>query len=178
MGNCALTEYVAVGVKEQLSRLHDTMVSLPSNEIGTLADTINGNRVEFDCRGLLLDFSFINDGLYFSTETPWDEPYLLRHLIEEKFPGLKLYYSCEETMCGIFTTNDAEWRYFPERYYLWVEGGESTYINTLEELIEEVHRITGAEGLDSLVSCENALEDYCEDNDLLFNIAEYEVLDD
>ena len=92
----------------------------------------------------------------FSVESAWDEPNEVREFIEKTFPDIKLYYQCEESGMCIYKTNDDTGRYFPEKYYLWVEDGETEYYTTIE-----------------------ALESYSRKNhDLCYTLEEFSVVDD
>lgn len=81
-------------------------------------------------------------------------------------------------MC-IYHTNDDTGQYFPEKYYLWVEDGETEYCTSLEALAKEVEKITGSKNLKTLDSCKKALETYSRSHsDLCYTLEDFELLDD
>lgn len=131
------------------------------------------------CRGSWDNLLLHDDGtVSFSVESAWGELNEVREFIEEKFPGVKLYFQCEESGMGIYQTNDDTGEYFPERYYLWMENGESLYHETLEELIKDVESATGSKNLKTLDSCKKALETYSRNHsDLCYTLAEFEVVE-
>lgn len=120
-----------------------------------------------------------NGTVSFSVESAWNEPDEVRKLIERVFPEVKLYYQCEESGMGIYTTNDDTGEYFPERYYIWVEYGETMYHNSLEALIKDVEETTGSKNIKALDSCKKALESYSgRHSDLCFTLEKFTVLPD
>ena len=66
-------------------------------------------------------------------------------LLEQKFPGIKVYWVVEESGCEVYATNDKEGKYFPERY--WVDTAQddiynSEYFGTEEEMYKWLSQIT------------------------------------
>ena len=193
MPNWAYTQYHAVGDKEQLKKLHSIMEELESMKapglhengfgsswLGNLVIKLGGDWEKTYCRGywdnLLLHS---DDTVSFSVESAWDEPNEVREFIEKKFPDIKLYYQCEESGMCIFKTNDDTGQYFPEKYYLWVEDGETEYYTTIEALANAVENITRSKNLKTLDSCKKALESYSRKNhDLCYTLEEFSVVDD
>lgn len=158
MPNWAYTMYHATGDKEQLRKLHFVMDELECMKAPGLHD---------------------NGTVSFSVESAWGELNEVREFIEGKFPGVKLYFQCEESGNGVYETNDDTGEYFPERYYLWVEGSDSLYHETLEGLINDVENITGSKNLKTLDSLRKALESYSRKNhDLCYTLEEFSVVND
>ena len=193
MPNWAYTQYHAVGDKEQLKKLHSIMDELESMKapglhengfgstwLGNLVIKLGGDWEKIYCRGYWDNLLLHSDGsVSFSVESAWDEPDEVREFIEEKFPDIKLYYQCEESGMCIYKTNDYSGQYFPEKYYLWVEDGETEYYTTIEVLANEVENITGSKNLKTLDSCKKALESYSRKNqDLCYTLEEFSVVDD
>lgn len=192
MPNWAYTQYHAVGDKEQLKKLHSIMDELEcmkdpglhensfgSTWLGNLVIKLGGDWEKIYCRGYWDNLLLHDDGtVSFSVESAWDEPDEVREFIEKKFPDIKLYYQCEESGMCIFKTNDDTGRYFPEKYYLWVEDGETEYYTTIEALANEVENITRSKNLKTLDSCKKALESYSRKNhDLCYTLEEFSVVD-
>lgn len=192
MPNWAYTQYQVIGEKEQLQKLHAVMTELeemkkPLHEngfgktwLGNLVIKLDGDWEKVYCRGSWDNLVLNEDSLMFTVESAWSELSEVRELIEEKFPGLKLFYQCEESGMCIYQTNDDTGEYFPEKYYLWVEDGETTqYHETLDELVKDVEQITGSKNLKTLDSCRKALETYSRNHhDLCYTLEEFKVVED
>lgn len=193
MPNWAYTQYIAVGDKEQLKKLHSVMDELEGMKdpglhengfgktwLGNLVIKLGGDWEKVYCRGSWDNLLLHDDGtVSFSVESAWDELNEVREFIEKVYPGIKLYYQCEESGMCIYKTNDDTGKYFPERYYLWVEDNETQYHESLEELIKDVENITGSKNLKTLDSCKKALESYSrKSHDLCYTLEEFSVVDD
>lgn len=193
MPNWAYTQYIATGDKEQLKKLHSIMSELEgmkapglhkngfgSSWLGNLVIKLGGDWEKVYCRGSWDNLLLHEDGtVSFSVESAWGELYDVRKVIEEQFPGVRLYFQCEEPGMGIYQTNDDTGHYFPEKYYLWVENGETEYYNTLEALVKEVENITGSKNLKTFDSCKKALETYSRSHsDLCYTLEEFSVVQD
>lgn len=193
MPNWAYSMYHVTGDKAQLKKLHSIMDELEcmkapglhdngfgSTWLGNLVIKLDGDWEKIYCRGSWDNLLLHDDGtVSFSVESAWGELNEVREFIEEKFSGVKLYFQCEESGNGVYETNDDTGEYFPERYYLWVEGSDSLYHETLEGLINDVENITGSKNLKTLDSCKKALESYSRKNhDLCYTLEEFSVVDD
>lgn len=193
MPNWAYTQYLAVGDKSQLHKLHSIMDVLEGMKapglhengfgptwLGNLVIRLDGDWENIYCRGSWDNLLQHEDGtVSFSVESAWDEPNEVRELIEKKFPEIKLYYQCEESGMRIYKTNDDTGTYFPERYYLWIEDGESEYYRSLSDVIKAVEETTGSKNLKTLNSCIKALESYSgKHSDLCFTLEEFTVIPD
>lgn len=193
MPNWAYTEYHATGDKEQLKKLHSVMDELEgmkapglhengfgSTWLGNLVIKLGGDWEKVYCRGSWDNLLLHDDGtVSFSVESAWDELNEVRKFIEAVFPGIKLYYQCEESGMCIYKTNDDTGKYFPEKYYLWVEDNETEYYQDLSEVINAVEDITGSKNLKTLDSCIKALESYSrKHSDLCYTLEEFRVKED
>ena len=193
MPNWAYSQYFATGDKEQLKKLYSIMSELEemkapglhengfgSTWLGNLVIKLGGNWKQVYCRGSWDNLLLHEDGtVSFSVESAWGELYDVRKFIEEYFPDVRLFFQCEESGMGIYQTNDDTGQYFPEKYYLWVENGDTEYYNNLEALAKEVENITGSKNLKTLDSCKKALETYSRSHsDLCYTLEEFDLLDD
>lgn len=188
MPNWCFTYYTAEGPKEQLQKLSDLMKQLGSmphpglieNDFGAafLGNLVMSlgvdprEQLDFRCRGEYYSVVMDPSGyLTFDTMTAWCEADDTRHLIEEKFPGVRLYFISEEFGCGYWETNDIEGKYFSERYYFRAENfddeNDGNYYDTLPELIEAVEKATGESGLQTFEDCDEALQEH-EDGDYAY----------
>lgn len=173
MPNWAYTQYRVVGDREQLCRLYDIMNELEntpepglhesdfgSSWLGNLVIKLGGKHEDIYCRGFWCNLCFDDEALSFDIESAWSELSETRKFIEKHFPGIKLYFQCEEPGNCVYETNDAHGKYFTERYYLGIEKKESLYFDTLKSLIKVVEEITCNNELTSIDSCKAALAHY------------------
>ena len=161
MPNWCYTQYYVTGDKEQLGKLHTIMSELEemkspglhengfgSTWLGNLVIKLGGDWKKIYCRGAWDNLLLHEDGtVSFSVESAWGELYDVRKFIEEHFPGITLYFQCEESGMCIYQTNDDTGQYFPEKYYLWVGNETTEYYTSLEALTKEVENITGSKNL-------------------------------
>lgn len=192
MPNWAYSQYHATGDKEKLDKLHTIMSELEemkspglhengfgSTWLGNLVIKLGGDWEKIYCRGSWDNLIYEDGVISFSVESAWGELNEVRHLIEEKFPDIKLYYQCEEPGMGIYITNDDTGQFFPEEYYLWVENGENDYYDNLDDLLKDVEKITGSKNLRTLDSCRKALESFSRKNsDLCYTLGAFKVQED
>ena len=188
MPNWCYTSYAVEGPKEQLQKLSDLMdhvASMPqpglikndfgSSWLGNLVSALGIDPLsqpELRCRGEYYNVDLNQLGyMTFDTMTAWCEADGTRHLIEEKFPGVHLYFISEEFGCNYWETNDVEGKYFSERYYFRAENfddeNDGNYYETLPELIEAVEKATGVTGLQTFEDCDEALHEH-EDGDCAY----------
>ena len=193
MPNWAYSQYIATGDKKQLKKLYSIMSELEemngpglhengfgSTWLGNLIIKLGGNWKQVYCRGSWDNLLLHEDGtVSFSVESAWGELYDVRKFIEEHFPGVRLYFQCEESGMSIYQTNDGTGQYFPEKFYLWVEDGTTEYYTTLEALVKEIENITGSKNLKTLDSCQKALETYSRSHsDLCYTMEKFKVIND
>lgn len=196
MPNWVFTSYVVTGDKEQLEEIYNIMTELEDMEspglhdsefgptwLGNLIIKLGGDWQNINCRGYWDNLEYYDDKLQFTVEGAWGELDEVRYFLEEKFPGIKIYYRAEDSDMGIYTTNDDTEQYFPEKYYLWVSGDdldeENSYHDSLKSLIREIENITGYKNLRTYTSCEKALEKYSRNHsDFCYRLLEYEVIPD
>lgn len=181
MPNWCYTNYVAEGPKAQIKRLYDMMVcvkAMPSpglvengfgsSWLGNLVAAMGIDPEKFDgrCRGEYYDIEIISDTeIAFTTMTAWCEADDVRHLIENKYPGVKLWYISEEFGCNYWETNDIDGKYFTDRYYCRIDDtDEETYFSDLSEVVQKVEKYTG-DTLLTYQDVEIALNRYDEERD-------------
>lgn len=98
-----------------------------------------------------------------------------------KFCPWGVYYREEEPGCGVYYTNDASGKYFPERYYLDSYDDDSEYFTTIEEAADYVSEIIGKKVRPGKNAIEEALDEYMEeqdDEDVWYSFYEFEVVDE
>ncbi len=191
MPNWASTLYVVVGDKQQLKELHSLMDELECMKeplhpngfgttwLGNLVIKLGGDWNKVYCRGSWDDLTFDGEQITFHVESAWGELNEVRELIEDHFPDLKLYYQCEEPGMCIYVTNDDTGKYFPERFYLWVEDEDTEYYQSLESLVEAVENITRSKHLTTLDSCRKALESFSKKlGNCCYTLEEFQISED
>lgn len=188
MANMASVSYAIEGSQEVLNRINEAIV---------VAVNMNDNKWEMYKAAEYLELPDIENkrlGGEISEEPTWDENTgALRfwseerwglqdfaELLEKQFPDIKVYWIVEEPDCEVYCTNDAEGKYFPERYYVdtCIDGiYNSEYFKTEEQVYAWLDKLTYGR-----VKCEEDVEkfnaDY-EDSDAsdenFICIHEYEV---
>jgi hypothetical protein len=178
-----MVNYVAEGPEEQIQRLEDLLICLAampnpglvengfgSSWLGNIVVALGGDYHELMCRGYYSEVHR-DDGthLSFLAETAWVEADGTRRLIEEKFPGVKLYYMAEEFGCDYWTTNDTEGVYFTDRYYFYMEGfdgNDGYYFSSLEGLLKAVEHATGIKGAKTFEDAQDICEQYVFNTDV------------
>lgn len=185
MPNWCYTNYVVEGPKEHLQKLYNIMTELKtmpapgliengfgSSWLGNLVAALGVDPLaqsNFQCRGEYYNVDLNQFGyLTFDTMTAWCEADDTRYLIEEKFPGVHIYFISEEFGCDYWETNDVEGKYFSEQYYFMSEDVDAcydgNYYDTLPELIEVVEKATATTGLQTFEDCYNTLLNHKDGN--------------
>ena len=152
----------------------------PKRWLGCLVKALGGDPKKIYCRGEISDYELEDDVLTINTETAWAEMTETRHFIESCFPGMKIYYIEEEGDCEVYNTNDADGLFFTDRYYLDSDGPiDEHYFKTIGELTEVISEIVGLPVGETFEECEQALDDYMEENpEEWYSLHEVTVYDD
>lgn len=183
-----MSRYMVTGDKDQVKGLYSVMRELEKMDspglhengfgsawLGNLVVRLGGNYNKIYCRGSWFDLQLLSDDLlHFSVEAAWGEPFEVRQLLEETFPGIKIYYECSEPGMAVYETNDAEKKYFKDRYCLWTDRDGEEYYETLESLIKAVKKITGKTKLKTFQDCLKALD---ETHEIEYSLNEYKIRD-
>lgn len=171
MPNWCDTEYAAIGPKEQLIKLFNTLRILEDIPYPGLVDndfgsTWLGNLVSYlgedpqtigRCRGFWHGLVLEDNKLTFFTTTAWCEADDTRKLIERRFPEVKLYYMSEEFGCDYWVTNDITGKYFSDRYYIQGDQKESCWFENLSSLVVFAEEYSHTTGLNTYEDCVNAI---------------------
>ena len=105
---------------------------------------------------------------FISTEKPKSRPW-------------GVYYREEEPGCGVYHTNDANGKDFPERYYLDSYDNDSEHFTTIEEAAAYVSGIIGKDVKPDKNAVGEALDEYMEeqnDEDVRYSFHEFTVVDE
>lgn len=198
MSNQCVTMYAVTGRDEDVAALNNTLVEMqqaehpivdndwqdPNMWLGCLVKALGGDPNELPCAGYIIDFSMPRAGtLIFAMQTNWCEYPELRHFIESRYPGMKIYYyeDCSEN--DILNTNDAEGRFFSQRIVIDSEDLMEEYndgnFDDVFVAAKAVSEIVGYAVEPSGEAIEAALEEYMEQHpDVWYSYHEVQVLDD
>ncbi len=187
MPNWMYVDYQIVGEDADLDSLYQVLKGIEEGNgtivengfgnswLGNLVASLGGDPEKIECRGKWENACRDEDGIFLSLESAWCEPEETRRFLEERFPGIKIYFQC--TGDGVWQTNDKEGLFFC-RYYLYTEENGEDYYKSLKELIKEVEDITGASGINTLEDCEAALQSHYGDEDNTdFYLGEFDYVD-
>lgn len=151
MANIASVTYAIEGSKESLQKINEAIsaaVDIKDNryELYKAAEYLGLPIVKNITRlgGEIDEKPELLDGvLRFHSEERWGLQDFAR-LLEQHFPGIKVYWIVEEPGLEVFCTNDREGKYFPERY--WVDTCyDSEYFETEEQAYKWLDKITHGE---------------------------------
>ena len=158
MPNWCYTTYRLEGKQEDIEALDQVMEELEDLEkplvksdfgnewLGCLVTKLGEDWNKVGCRGSWINRCLMPDGtLSFETETAWSPAEEVIALIQEKYPGIEnVWYYSEEPGMGFYETNDAEGRFWKDRYVLCDHvSGEEEVTQTLEEALDIVARWRG-----------------------------------
>lgn len=191
MANWAFVTYECVCRDNQqaqaFKKLLDELKSLPQPYaesdfgnlwMGCLVKALGGDPDEIDCRGKMLDYTIEGNIVTLNTEQAWSEQKEFRHLVEEMYPGMKIWYSSSEWNEGVFVTNDREGKFFSRRYYLEYDD-DYEYFDTIEQAADYVGNIVGMDVDPNVEAINDAIEEYLEDDeDCCMNFYEFKIIDD
>ena len=102
-------------------------------------------------------------------------------LLMQKFPEIKVYWVVEEPGMEIYCTNDAEGKYFPERY--WVDTAqddiyESKYFNDDESMWKWLSEKYGVKSRKEVEAWNQDYEDSATEDENFIYIHEFDVMED
>lgn len=146
MSNPAFMSVCFEGERRELRSLYSKMKRLqerekplvensfyyPTRWLGNLVIKLGEDWHKVYCRGTWSSLNLANDHLYFFTETAWQPPFALLKLIQEKYPSLLFFFEAEGDGWDSYLTNDAEGKYYSNRYIVDVEP-DIEYFDTIEE---------------------------------------------
>lgn len=193
MPNWCSTTYKCVGNERELKSLYEILQKIearkkPVNEndfgrlwLGELVTELGYDWEKYRCRGEIIGFELEDEVLTIWQETAWCEQEGVRQAIEQKYPGIKVYWCDEEPGCDNYTTNDSEGLYFPDRYYLDTYD-DPQYFETINELADFVSDLIGHKVEADFGAIQKALDEYEEirqenDEDVFYSLHEFSVIE-
>lgn len=192
MANWASTSYRIEGSKEDLEKVYNVIDEFmserrkpvqvdASNEwegniiraLGATDEQMKNNYL----RGFIEEYEMDGDIIRIEAEEAWGTTDF-RYVLAQLMPELTIYYIVEEPGCEVYATNDAEGKYFPERFYVdaYVNGDyQSEYFDTEEQAMTYVANLLGKKEV-SKNELENWNECHEEDNNFIY-IHEFEIVE-
>ena len=175
MSNVCIVSYICEAEKTQLAELDEALETLKNKPmplvdndwgnmwLGCVIKQLGGDWHNHQCRGSVLDFGINGNGTFsIEQQTAWQEQCEFRRFLEQRFPGLKVYFREVEPALGNIGTNDGEGKYFPERYFL--ETSECLhYYQSIEEAADAVSTILGYKVLPDFDDISDALSDFADE---------------
>lgn len=195
MPNWTMTTYAFESTEAQVNELNNKIEELGKMEkpfvengfgnlwLGCLVNYLGGDHEKVYCRGEITSHQITKPTtLIIDCECAWNELPEFRHFLEQRFQGSKVYYQNEEPGEGIYTTNDPEGRFFPERFMIDCPE-DIEYFETLESAVDFVEKLVGHEVEANPSKIQQALDDYAEirqenDEDVYYSFNAFEILDD
>lgn len=192
MPNWAQVDYVITGDDDQIDFLYQTMKNLQDMKesfvengfgtswLGNLVAKLGGDPKNIYCRGEWTYLKREEDGIVMSMEVAWGEPYEIRNFIEEKFPGIKIYFN--SVTDESWWTNDRNGLFFDDRFFLYTDELGSGFLRNVSELISVIESLTGASDLHTLDECKKELNRHfnqmvLEDEYYIAYLGEYKIID-
>ncbi|MBX3238960.1 MAG: hypothetical protein KIT80_09280 [Chitinophagaceae bacterium] len=158
MPNWCLTIYIIEGdpgeindLEEKLRGLQEGNVSLAENAfgktwLGNVVKLYGGDPDEIACRGNFEEWQRINDNtLELETSTAWVEMRETWDFVCRQYSSLRYYFRAEEPGGEYFVTNDADRKYFRDRFFMDQPEEGTLYFETEKALFAEVSGRTGTD---------------------------------
>lgn len=192
MANWASTSYRIEGSKEDLEKVYNvidefmserrkpTEVNASSEWEGNIIKALGATDEQMKnnyLRGFIEEYEMDGDIIRIEAEEAWGTTDY-RQVLAQLMPELTIYYIVEEPGCEVYATNDADGKYFPERFYVdaYINGDyQSEYFETEEQAMTYVANLLGKKEV-SKNELENWNECHEEDNNFIY-IHEFEIVE-
>lgn len=192
MANWASTSYRIEGSKEDLEKVYNVIdefmserrkpieVNASSEWEGNIIRALGATDEQMKnnyLRGFIEEYEMDGDIIRIEAEEAWGTTDF-RQVLTQLMPELTIYYIVEEPGCEVYATNDADGKYFPERFYVdaYVNGDyQSEYFETEEQAMTYVANLLGKKEV-SKNELENWNECHEEDNNFIY-IHEFEIVE-
>ncbi|WP_288764229.1 hypothetical protein [uncultured Weeksella sp.] len=192
MANWASTSYRIEGSKEDLEKVYNVIdefmserrkpieVNASSEWEGNIIRALGATDEQMKnnyLRGFIEEYEMDGDIIRIEAEEAWGTTDF-RQVLAQLMPELTIYYIVEEPGCEVYATNDADGKYFPERFYVdaYVNGDyQSEYFETEEQAMTYVANLLGKKEV-SKNELENWNECHEKDNNFIY-IHEFEIVE-
>lgn len=192
MANWASTSYCIEGSKKDLKRLYklidgfmtgkekpfweDSAENWLGNVIKALGATEEQMKNNY-LRGFIETYELDGDVLRIAAEEAWGTTDF-RHILKKLMPELTIYYIVEEPGFEVYATNDADGKYFTDKFYVdaCVNGNyESDYFETEKQAMAYAAELLGKEEV-SKGELKNWNKEHKENNDFIY-VHEFKIED-
>lgn len=176
MANWCLSVYIFEGAREEVEDLLEKLTALQQREIslvengfgknwlGNVVKVYGGDPESIECRGSY-ESPVVRDGvLVVDTETAWNEMRPTWDFVCQQYKTLRYYFKAEESGNEYYVTNDADKKYFPERYILEQNEADTEYFETETAFFAAVAERTGTK-INSWDTMQEAIENYNADDE-------------
>lgn len=192
MANWASTSYRIEGSKGDLEKVYNVIdefmserrkpieVNASSEWEGNIIKALGATDEQMKnnyLRGFIEEYEMDGDIIRIEAEEAWGTTDF-RQVLAQLMPELTIYYIVEEPGCEVYATNDADGKYFPERFYVdaYVNGDyQSEYFDTEEQAMTYVANLLGKQEV-SKNELENWNECHEEDDNFIY-IHEFEIVE-
>lgn len=192
MANWASTSYRIEGSKEDLEKVYNVIdefmserrkpieVNASSEWEGNIIRALGATDEQMKnnyLRGFIEEYEMDGDIIRIEAEEAWGTTDF-RQVLAQLMPELTIYYIVEEPGCEVYATNDADGKYFPERFYVdaYVNGDyQSEYFETEEQAMTYVANLLVKKEV-SKNELENWNECHEDDDDFIY-VHEFEIVD-
>ena len=181
-----------VGDRRQMKSLYRKMLRLqnrkkplaengfyyPKRWLGNLVTRLGADWHNVYCRGTWDNLKLDSESLYFFTESAWQAPFEVLHLIQKVYPELEIYFSAESDGWDTYMTNDQEGKFFTSRFELDMPP-ENEYYDTIDEVAERIGAYIGRHiepTKDAVYAAIDEFDKTNEDLDAYINLKEFEVV--
>lgn len=192
MANWASTSYRIEGSKNDLERVFNVIDDFMTDKRkpveenaskeweGNIVRVLGATDEQMEknyLRGFIEEYEYDGDTIRIEAEEAWGATDF-RHVLTKLMPDLTIYYFVEEPGFEVYATNDAESKYFIERFYVdaCVNGNyESDYFETEKQAMAYVAELLGKEEV-SKGELKNWNEEHQEGDDFIY-VHEFEIED-
>ena len=113
--------------------------------LGELVTDLGEDWEKVRCRGEWESMELLNGVLSIEIESAWAPPYEVFSLIKCHFPEIDIRYLAIEEGCCVYETNDAEGKFFSERYCIDFNVdnfSDTMFFDTLEEVMRYTRKVS------------------------------------
>lgn len=192
MANWARTSYRIEGSESDLKRVFDVIDSFITDKCkpveenaskeweGNIVRVLGATDEQMEnnyLRGFIQEYEIDGDIISIEADEAWGATDF-RHVLTKLMPDLTVYYIVEEPGCEVYATNDAESKYFTDKFYVdaCVNGNyESGYFETEKQAMAYAAELLGKEEV-SKGELKNWNKEHKGDNDFLY-VHEFEIED-
>ena len=187
MANWASTSYRIEGSESELRKIFNVIEDFITGKNepveknasreweGNIVKALGATKEQMEkyyLHGFIYEYEFKNNILSIEAQEAWGATDF-RHILRQLMPELNIYFVVDEPDCEVYATNDADGKYFSERFYVdaCVDGNyESDYFETEEQAMFYAAKLLGKEKV-----TKEELENWKKEEEFI-RIHEFEVI--